>query len=293
MDKTARKIQLTERKAGKNINPFLTQMLIKTIQIRNIGIALGVLFFGNSYAQQKIEVLNFGTFHMSYTPDAHKVEFDEKDQKNRRETYHVAKLLADFKPTIICVEVISEKNKELNSDYRSFIDDKGHKAKFGGEIALIAYEVGKLAGVKTIYGIDEQQTAAYNYNIANELENQVDTVTYKNYMGKIMKEFTHIDQLSILDKLKVFNHKETLQKFINVNADILTYSSTKGNFEGADEATKFYGRNLRILSNLNQIPVTAQDRILMITGATHAAFLGEFLQRSPKYKLVEVAEYLQ
>ncbi len=201
--------------------------------------------------------------------------------------------MADFKPTIICVEVISEKNKELNSDYRSFIDDKGHKAKFGGEIALIAYEVGKLAGVKTIYGIDEQQTAAYNYNIANELENQVDTVTYKNYMGKIMKEFTHIDQLSILDKLKVFNHKETLQKFINVNADILTYSSTKGNFEGADEATKFYGRNLRILSNLNQIPVTAQDRILLITGATHAAFLGEFLQRSPKYKLVEVAEYLQ
>ncbi|MGJ1242819.1 DUF5694 domain-containing protein [Sphingobacterium siyangense] len=38
---------------------------------------------------------------------------------------------------------------------------------------------------------------------------------------------------------------------------------------------------------------TGQDRILLITGATHAAFLGELLQRSPKYKLVEVAEYLQ
>ena len=268
-------------------------MLINTIQIRNIGIAIGILFFGNSYAQQKIEVLNFGTFHMSYTPDAHKVEFDEKDQKNRKETYQVAKLLADFKPTIICVEIIPEKNEELNGDYSSFIKDKGHKAKFGGEIAIIAYEVGKLAGVKKIYGIDEQQTAAYNYNIANELENQVDSVTYKSYMGKIMQEFTHIDKLSILEKLKVFNQKETLQKFINVNADILTYSSTKGNFEGADEASKFYRRNLRIFSNLNQIPVTGQDRILLITGATHAAFLGELLQRSPKYKLVEVAEYLQ
>lgn len=112
-------------------------------------------------------------------------------------------------------------------------------------------------------------------------------------MEKIMQEFAHIDKRSILEKLKVFNQRETLQKFINVNADILTYSSTKGNFEGADEASKFYRRNLRIFSNLNQIPVTGQDRILLITGATHAAFLGELLQRSPKYKLVEVAEYLQ
>ncbi|MGJ1243461.1 DUF5694 domain-containing protein [Sphingobacterium siyangense] len=238
-------------------------MLINTIQIRNIGIAIGILFFGNSYAQQKIEVLNFGTFHMSYTPDAHKVEFDEKDQKNRKETYQVAKLLADFKPTIICVEIIPEKNEELNGDYSSFIKDKGYKAKFGGEIAIIAYEVGKLAGVKKIYGIDEQQTAAYNYNIANELENQVDSVTYKSYMGKIMQEFTHIDKLSILEKLKVFNQKETLQKFINVNADILTYSSTKGNFEGADEASKFYRRNLRIFSNLNQIPVTVDIMVIL------------------------------
>ena len=76
-------------------------MFINAIHLRNIGIILGVLLYGNSYAQKKIEVLNFATFHMSYTPDAHKVDNDEKDKKNRDETLKIAKLLAAFKPTII------------------------------------------------------------------------------------------------------------------------------------------------------------------------------------------------
>ncbi|MDR0261743.1 MAG: DUF5694 domain-containing protein [Sphingobacterium sp.] len=143
-----------------------------------------------------------------------------------------------------------------------------------------------------MYGIDEQETALYNYNIGTELDNQVDSLTSKNYIKNIMKEFSSIEALSTLDKLKLFNQQETLQKFINLNADILTYSSTKGNFEGADEASKFYRRNLRIFSNLNQIAVTEQDRILIISGAAHAAFLHEFIKRSPKYQLKETAEYL-
>jgi hypothetical protein len=267
-------------------------MFIDAIHLRKIGIVLGILLYVNSYAQKKIEVLNFATFHMSYTPDAHKVDFDEKDKKNRDETLKIAKLLAAFKPTIICVEVVPQKNKELNVDYTSFIEDNAYKTKFGGEVALIAYEVGKLAGVKRIYGIDEQETALYNYNIGTELDDQVDSVTSKNYIKNIMKEFSSIEALSTLDKLKLFNQQETLQKFINLNADILTYSSTKGNFEGADEASKFYRRNLRIFSNLNQIAVTDQDRIFIISGAAHAAFLHEFIKRSPKYQLKEAAEYL-
>lgn len=268
-------------------------MLINTAYFRNFGIILGILFYGNCYAQEKIDVLNFATFHMTYTPDAHKVKFDENDNKNKNDAYQIAKLLAAFKPTIICVEIIPAKNEELNTDYHAFVEDKEYKAKFGGEIALIAYEVGKLSGVKKIYGIDEQQTAAYNYNISSELDNPTDSTTAKNYMKRVIAEFANIDKLSVLDKLKIFNDRETLQKFININADILTYSSTKGHFEGADEASKFYRRNLRMFSNINQIPVTKDDRILIISGATHAAFLGEFLERSPKYKLINIDNYLK
>ncbi|KUY30488.1 DUF5694 domain-containing protein [Elizabethkingia ursingii] len=253
---------------------------------------LGIFICAN-WSAQKVKVLNFATFHMVYTPDKHKVKFDQNDEKSKYETYEVAKMLAQFKPTIICVEIVPERNEELNNDYSGFLKDKAYKTKIGGEVALIAYEVGKISGVKKIYGIDEQATAAYNYNIGNELKNQVDSLTSKNYVKGLYKEFAAMEKLSTLDKLKTFNSKESLEKFININADILTYNSTKGNFEGADEASKFYRRNLRIFSNLNQIPVTKDDRIFIIMGATHTAFLSEFMKRSPKYELVNTADYLK
>ncbi len=262
------------------------------MEMKKTILILGI-FICTNLSAQKVKVLNFATFHMVYTPDKHKVKFDQNDEKSKSETYEIAKTLAQFKPTIICVEIVPERNEELNNDYSNFLKNKDYKTKIGGEVALIAYEVGKMSGVKKIYGIDEQATAPYNYNIGNELENQVDSLTSKNYTNSVYKEFAEIGKLSTLDKLKTFNSKEALEKFININADILTYISTKGNFEGADEASKFYRRNLRIFSNLNQIPVTKDDRIFIIMGATHTAFLNEFMKRSPKYELVNTNDYLK
>lgn len=249
---------------------------------------LSTLIFG-----QKIEVLNFATFHMQYTPDANKIEFDQYDKKNKIETYEIATKLAKFKPTVILVEVVPSKNNELQSDYQKFLTNRDYKTKFGGEIALLAYEVGKIAGVKKIYGIDEQETADYNYNIGNQLKNQVDSLTSKNYLKSVTKTFSELKDKSTLEKLKFYNTKETFDILFNANADILTYSSTKGNFEGADEASKFYRRNLRIFSNINQIPLTKNDRVFIIMGATHSAFLDDFMKRSPKYKIVNTFNYLK
>lgn len=259
--------------------------------MKKIIFILGILISSNLYSQ-KIDVLNFATFHMVYTPDANKVKF-EQNEKFKSETYEVAKMLAEFKPTIICVEVLPTKNEELNNDYSKFLKDENYKTKFGGEVALIAYEVGKLSGVKKIYGIDEQETAPYNYNIGNELKNQVDSVTSKRYLDSVFKDFAKIEKLSTIDKLKFLNLEESLEKFINLNADILTYNSTKGKFEGADEASKFYRRNLRMFSNINQIPMTENDRVLVIMGATHTAFLKGFMERSPKYKLINTEKHLK
>lgn len=67
-----------------------------------------------------------------------------------------------------------------------------------------------------------------------------------------------------------------MESLININADLLTYISSKGNAEGADEAAKFYHRNLVMFSNLNQIPVDKNDRIFILMGAGHTAFLWIF-----------------
>lgn len=253
---------------------------------------IAVLFTSMSYGQ-KIKVLNVGTFHMAGTTDARKVDFDQNDKKSKNEIYQIARKLADFKPTVICVEVVPEENEGINMDFSKFKADPNHKANYIGEIELIAYQVGKLAGVKKIYGIDEQLTAPYNYYIWNELKHQVDSLTSKNYLEAVFNEFDSIDTLSVLDKFKFMNTEDYWAKSINLNADILTHNATQGNFEGADEAAKFYRRNLRIYSNLNQIPLSENDRVFILMGTTHTAFLNEFIKRSPKYELIDVANYLK
>jgi hypothetical protein len=241
----------------------------------------------------KIKVLNLGTFHMAGTSDAHKVEFDAESEKSISETYQIAQMIAAFKPTVICVEREPDENKDLNSDYQKYLAQNEYEPNYQGEIGLIAYNVGKIAGVKTIYCIDEQATAAYNYNIYNELDNAVDTITAKGYIDSVLGSLSTIEKGSTLERLKAFNTKEFYDILINLNADILAYTATKDGFEGADEVAKFYRRNLRIYSNLNKIPLTKEDRVFIIMGATHAAFLNEFLQRSPKYELVNVFDYLK
>lgn len=242
---------------------------------------------------QKTKVLNFATFHMSHTSDKHKVKFDEKDEQNKSETYEIAKMLAKFKPTIICVEESRNETDKLNLDYTNFLKNKIDEIMFDGEVRLIAYEVGKMARVKRIYGIDDREFSIYSYNLTDVLKNQVDTVTAQNYQKLVIRDIEEMENFSTFNKLKKMNSKDFLDKVLNVNADNLTYVSTKGKFEGADEASKFYHRNLRIYSNLNQIPVTKDDRVFIIMGAAHTAILNEFMKRSPKYELVDVTKYLQ
>ena len=52
------------------------------------------------------------------------------------------------------------------------------------------------------------------------------------------------EELSLLDKLKLSYHDRYLDFLITVNADMLTHAGTNTGFEGADEATKYYQRNL-------------------------------------------------
>ena len=60
--------------------------------MRKIFLIFGIFICSQIFGQ-KIEVLNFATFHMQYTPDANKVEFDQYDKKNKVETYEIAKKL--------------------------------------------------------------------------------------------------------------------------------------------------------------------------------------------------------
>ncbi|SNR15478.1 DUF5694 domain-containing protein [Tenacibaculum jejuense] len=280
---------------------------MKLIKILTIGqILLGTLGFsqeikfnadrkGLESNVQKIEVLNFGTFHMGETSDENKTEFDENDKENQKAVHKIAAMLAKFKPTVILVETRPEYDEKLQALYKEYVKNPNMKFKNPNEVELLAYELGRLSGTKRIYGIDHKMS--YNYKIAGEINNEIDKeMLYKYYQNPIPFH-TNLkvdrDNLSLLNQLKFSNHDLYLDFLITVNADMLTHAGTKKGFEGADEAAKYYQRNLRMYSNLNRVKLTKEDRVFILMGASHTAFFRDFISRSPKYKMVNTFDYLK
>ena len=244
---------------------------------------------------EKIPILNFGTFHMGETRDLNKTEFDENDKKNQIAVKEIAAKLALFRPTVIIVEMPPSNDKKLQAAYSDFIINPKMIFKDPSEIELLAYEIGRISETKRIYGIDNKM--GYNYLIGDKIVNAVDSVWYKKYYKNPLKFYPKVninqDNLSLLDKLKLTNHDEYLDFLIAVNADMLSTAGTVDGFEGADEAAKYYQRNLRMYSNLNRLNLTKNDRVFIIMGASHTAFFRDFISRSPKYKMVNTFDYLK
>ena len=67
-----------------------------------------------------IPVLNVASFHFGETSDASSTEFDEHSEENKKQIHKVARLLADFKPTIIVIEDLPINNKQRLADYLDY-----------------------------------------------------------------------------------------------------------------------------------------------------------------------------
>jgi hypothetical protein len=169
------------------------------------------------------------------------------------------------------------------------------KIKFDNptEVELLAFEVGRLSNTKKIYGIDHQM--GYNYGIGFTIDNTIDKHWHDKYYNNYMQSSKNEEKnkFNLLDKLRKGNSAEELNNLIVLNADMLTHAGTDGNFEGADEAAKLYQRNLRMYSEMNRIDIQPSDRVFILMGGTHTAFFRDFINRSPKYKLVNTFSYLR
>lgn len=242
----------------------------------------------------RIPVLNVGTFHFGFTTDASSTDFDENDRKNQQAAHQLARRLAEFRPTVIVVENIPERDSALQSMYLGYRQNPDTVFAHPNEVTLVAFEVGRLSGAKHIYGIDHKM--GYNYRIESMIDNTLDPEIYRAFMANPNAFFPgatlQIDSLSLTEKFKMLNQPRTLDLLITINADILTHVGTEGGFEGADEAARYYQRNLRMFANLHRLPLKPDDRVFLLMGASHTAYFRDFMSRSPKYQMVSALDYL-
>lgn len=252
----------------------------------------------------KIQVLNFGTFHFGYTPDGTTVDYDENSKSAEVEARQLAKMIAEFKPTIICVERRPIDEEHLNKAYQDYLNNPEQLSRYGGEIGMVAFEVAKLQNIEYIEGIDFHQN--YGWSLGDDieshpdLENTTDPQTYRRvsnnpyeFNPQFKQKFATFNEQPLLEKLKMTNDPVYLDNMIVSNADKLMYADYEGNLRGAEEAAKFYERNMKIYQILNKIPMNKTDRVFILMGAAHTAFLREFIKRSHKFEMVDTVSYLK
>lgn len=240
----------------------------------------------------QIAVLNLGTFHMGSSSDANTVDYDEAAAENARQIAIVCEQLAKFKPTVICVEDVTENQAELTAEYARYLENPDYESSYAdSEVQLLAFEAGRLAGTESLFAIDHK--LAYNYD-QSELAKATGSDGYFQEFEYLQKNFSLFEvDSSLSNSLLRFNTPQAYDILANVNADLLTHANSKEGFEGADEAAKYYQRNLRIFANLNKLPLRPDDRVLIISGASHAAFLDMLMRRSQKYRVVDLQGYLR
>ncbi|MEO0733261.1 MAG: DUF5694 domain-containing protein [Bacteroidota bacterium] len=267
---------------------------MKRLAIIYSGLLLAVLLASMAKVTAQddaIPVLNLGVFHMGYTNDAHRTEYDESTAENKRQITAVYTALAEFRPTVICLEVPLAKQEFLREAYAQYLLDPQKETPYAGnEIELLGFTTGQLAGTKKVYAIDHK--LSYQYDLS-ELAEEVNATAFFQVFKQLQAQIAGYDQEGPLsDRLRQLNTPEAYDFLININADVLTYVNRPDDFTGADEAAKYYQRNLRMFANLNRIPLTKDDRVLIISGASHAAFFDPLLRRSPRYHVVDVSKYL-
>jgi hypothetical protein len=234
----------------------------------------------------KIRVLNFGTAHLSQTSDANSSQIDLNDPNEKADLKKLVEKIVQFKPTIICLELEPKNNDYIVSTYSDYVKDQTNRLNYSDELNSIGLEVARLSGTNRIYGIDSQ--TGFDYPSLIEIANK--KVADSFYILQVMDNYQRVNTLKFKDQFRTINTRDYKMETFDLY-NFLATQHTTGNQEGVDEIAKFYQRNLKMYSNLNDIEMTENDRVFILLGATHTAYFDVFLENSPKFQLENPNEY--
>ncbi|MTI48079.1 MAG: hypothetical protein FH761_09565 [Firmicutes bacterium] len=251
--------------------------------------------------ERKVKVMVLGTFHFKEN-DLHTVKDKPKDimsDEAQRELNEVLDKLKEFKPNKIAVEVKIENSKVLNGQYNRWcsgdlIEEKDREeiTDHRDEVEQLGFKLAKSLNHKRIYPIDVVGMIPFEEAFEYANKNKPEFMEHFNEKMKELENETNYmhNNLTIGEILKKFNDPKEIKEQHKVYIDFCRLGSGD-NYCGSDVLSKWYERNIRIFSNLQDIS-EEDDRILVIYGAGHLATLRELINDSRNMELIEAINYL-
>lgn len=273
---------------------------------------------------EKAKIMLLGTFHFSnpghdqYQP---KYTVDILSPKRQKQIAEILRLLEDYQPTKIAVEVKrdppdtlaalypkwmnlqGESQMALDSLYQAYLagtfDPESSFVPKSSEIYQLGFRLAKRLGHERLYAVDAT-IAPFFMEFIRENEHRIREAFSRLADAKWEQRYRRISRYtdslkmtrSLRETLLYKNSSERIRKELG---DYLVGTFKMGGEEsylGPDFASRWWNRNLRIFRNLQRITESPDDRILVIIGAGHLTILRHLVQASPEYELVEVEAYL-
>jgi hypothetical protein len=287
--------------------PFTLFKRLKLKTMRTfLSFFLCILIASITFGQEKnnppqTQIMTLGVFHFAY-PNLDAVKTDEKDQISvldepyQSEILAIAKALKEFNPTIIAVE--SMPDRQMIQDSLLGLYKQGLWALRRNEIQQLGFRLAKDLDLEKVWCVDDLGRHYPNieeiFNDRARLE-KFEQFYIENQASEYLPPLPDTRISSIIDAVYGMNRPEYFRERLSVYLlHLFKYEEQEGDFTGVDfETGRWYNRNLRIFRNIQRIPQSHNDRILLIVGSEHLNLLNIFFDVSREYDLISPLPYLE
>lgn len=253
------------------------------------GLAISIASWAQSDARP--EVLVLGTYHMSNPGhDIHNMQADDVlSPRRQQEIAKLIEVLKRFHPTKIAIEadVASQRVRQEYSDYFA-----GKYTLSRNETNQIGYRLAKQLGHQAVYPVDVDGEFPWqrlvNYAKANGRAEKLDAINAN--WGKLVKEQgDFLRSHTVLETLEFMNSDSRAAKDMALYYATVPYGDPF-DYAGSDLLAAWYQRNIRIYHNIVKLIESPNERILVIYGVGHLAWLRQDVANDATVKLGKLAD---
>jgi hypothetical protein len=262
-----------------------------------IGLFLPLCMQAQTKKKTKVVLLGVFHFHNPGLDLAKTKDTDILSAKCQQEIQDVVNIIAKTKPNKIFFEAPISYQKKMDSLYKSYL--AGGLKDNKDETMQVGFRLMKQLGLSKSYCVDANGEFPADSLMAtwqaNGQQAYLDEfmAAIKGYEIETNKQIA--SGMSIKERLRLINETTARQKDLALYSAISVMKAGKqGNFIGADLATEWYKRNIRIYSNILRELESNDDTIFILFGSGHQAILEHlFSLHSEEFEVINVAKLLK
>ncbi len=241
----------------------------------------------------RAEVLVLGTYHMANPGhDIFNMKADDVlAPKRQAEIAQVMEVLKRFHPTKIAVEadVYGDRIQKTYADYLA-----GKHELTRNEIEQIGFRLARELGQKTIYGVDVDwefpHQRVVDYAKASGRSRELDAIMEGGFGELVKAQGAYLQSHTILETLVMINSDERAARETGLYYREV-HLGEPGDWAGADLLADWFKRNIRIFANIVRLADSPTERVLVIYGSGHLAWLRQDVAGDPTLRLRKLAEF--